>query len=70
MHNCFAVKSSPVALRLTNNYIHSFRVLTNGLENHSFIHLSYITNATRGGIFQQFFYNNNYKFLRYAHHLS
>ena len=36
-----------------NKYI--FRVWTHGLENHSFIHLSSITIAIQGGIFNQNF---------------
>ena len=37
--------------------INSFRVGTCALENHSFIHLSCITDATQGGTFKQFFFN-------------
>ena len=37
--------------------INSFRVWTYALENHSFIHLSCITDATHGGTFTQFFFN-------------
>ena len=33
------------------------RIWKKGLENHSFIHLSSITVATRGGIFQQILYS-------------
>ena len=49
--------------------IYSFSVRIYDLENHSFIHLSCITTATQGGIFNQIFYKNNYNFLRYTHHL-
>ena len=47
-----------------------FRVWTHGLENNSSIYLSCITIATQGGIFNQIFYKNNYKFFRYAHHVT
>ena len=51
---------------MTRYNIYSFCVRTHSLENYSFIYLSYITIAAQGGIFKQFFYKNNYKFLRYV----
>lgn len=44
----------------TDRYkIYSFRVWTHGLENNSFIQLSCIAIATRGGIFKEILYKNN-----------
>ena len=43
--------------------------MDNSLEDYSIIQLSCITIAAQGDIFNQYYYKNNYKFLRNAHHL-